>query len=302
VEARAEQTGGAQRVLCIIALVAAAALGVWLLPNSVRGQTQPGDSGFGSGHVLLTDFVGSGHSGPNNENPVGTLTLRGYLNFTATTTCSNVKGNAVVSGYRIETLHPSRRRPPGERVGRGFLTSSVDNGPPRDGRPVDVTVYSGLLPKPPVNCPSPGDPPPRRFFSTGGGPFTSGDFTVVDSREHLPGGTPAARLVGMDLSLRPRRLAGRPRARLVVRARVCGLPGTALLRFVQTTSPVGRDRPVGVVTRWQDELRQGSGCQTHRVVRRLAGYPGGRRYRLALKARTTGRTWSRIAARVVDAR
>jgi hypothetical protein len=275
---------------------------VWLLPSSAPGQAQTGDSGFGSGHVLDTDFVGSGRSGPNNENPVGTLTLRGFLNFTATTTCSNIQGNAVVSGYRIDTLHPSARRPPGEQVGRGFLTSSVDNGPPRNGRPVDITVYSGFLPRPPVNCPSPGDPPPRRFSSTGGGPFTSGDFTLVDVKERLPEGTPAARVVGMELSLRPTLLAGRPVARLVVSARVCGLPGTALLRFVQTTSPVGRDRPVGVVTRWQDELRHASGCGAHRVVRILEGYPGGRRYRLALRARTTGRTWSRIATRFVDAR
>jgi hypothetical protein len=288
---------------CVIALAAAvAAPGTWLPPRSVQGQERTGDSGFGSGHVLQTDFVGSGHSGPNNENPVGTLTLRGYLNFTATTTCSNVKGNAVVSGYRIETLHPSRRRPPGEQVGRGFLTSSVDNGQPLGGRPVDITVYSGFLPKPPVNCPSPGDPPPRRFVSTGGGPFTSGDFTVVDVRERLPEGTLAARLAGVDLSLRPRRLAGLPVGRLVVRARVCGRPGTALLRFAQSTSPAGRERPVGVATTWQDELRQQSACQAHRVVRILTGYPGGRRYRLLLRARTTGRTWSRTAVRFVDAR
>lgn len=279
----------------------ALALGVWLLPASVPGQTQTGDSGFGSGHVLQTDFVGSGHSGPNNENPVGTLTLSGYLNFTATATCSNVKGNAVVSGYRIQTLHPSPRRPPGEQVGRGFLTSSVDNGPPRGGRPVDITVYSGFLPKPPVNCPSPGDPPPRRFVSTGGGPFTSGDFTLVDAQERLPDGTPSARLAGMELSLRPRRLAGRSVARLVVSARVCGLPGTALLRFAQTTSPVGRNRPVGVATRWQDELRHEARCQAHRVIRILTGYPGGRRYRLVLRVRTTGRTWSRSVVRSVDA-
>jgi hypothetical protein len=286
-----------------LALAAAAlALGVWTASGSVHGQTPTGDSGFGAGHVLQTDFVASGRSGPNNENPVGSLTVSGYLNFTATSTCSNVNGNAVVSGYRIDTLHPSPRRPPGERVGRGFLTSSVDNGPPRGGRPVDITVYSGFLPNPPVNCPSPGDPPPRGFISTGGGPFTSGDFTLLDVKERLPEGTPSARLVGVRVSLRPRRLAGRTGGMLVVRARVCGLPGTALLRFVQTTSPFGHDRPAGVETRWQDELRQGSGCQTHRVVRRLTGYPGGRRYRLALKARTTGRTWSSIATRFVDAR
>ena len=104
--------------------VAALVPALALLPGSVSGQGRSGDSGFGSGHVLETDFVSSGHSGPNGEDPVGTLTVRGYLNFTASATCSNVSGNAVVAGYRIET---------GRRAGRGFLSSSVDHGPPRRG-------------------------------------------------------------------------------------------------------------------------------------------------------------------------
>jgi len=276
----------------LLLVAAAFALAAAVLPGLVPGQPPTGDSGFGSGHVLETDFTGSGQSGPNGENPVGSLTLSGYLNFTATATCSNISGNAVVAGYRIET---------GRRAGQGFLTSSVDNGPPRDGRPVDVTVYSGLLPKPPVNCPSPGDAPPAQFRSTGGGPFTSGDFTLADAREKLPESAPAARLVAMRLSLRPRRILGRADGSLRVRARICGLSGMALLRFVQSSSPAGRNRPVGVRTSWQDELRHRSSCQTHRVTLPLTRFPAGRRYRVALRARTTGRRWSRTVMRHVDA-
>jgi hypothetical protein len=87
----------------------------------------------------------------------------------------------VVSGHRIET---------GPRAGEGFISSAVDKGEPVDGRPVDVVIYSGLLPRPPVNCPSPGDPPPLNFWSTGGGPLTSGDITVFDADEQLPDGAP----------------------------------------------------------------------------------------------------------------
>jgi hypothetical protein len=250
------------------------------------------DYTVGSGHVLETDFVGSGYSGPNGENPVGTLTLTGYLDFTATLTCGHAAGNAVVGGYRIET---------GKMAGRGFISSSVDNGPPRHGRPVDVTVYSGYLPKPPVDCPAPGDPPPRGFVSTGGGPFTRGDFTLVDAKEQLAAGTPAASIERMSVRLGSRRLSGHAAAALVVRVRVCGLPGTALLRFGQASSPYGHDRPVGSRTSWETQLRHDAGCETHRISWQLAGYPGGRRYRISLRARTTGRRWSEPVVRRVEA-
>jgi hypothetical protein len=251
------------------------------------------DYTYGSGHVLQTDFVGSGYSGPNGENPVGTLTLTGYLDFTATLTCGHAAGNAVVGGYRIET---------GKMAGRGFMTSSVDNGRPRHGRPVDVTVYSGYLRKPPVDCPAPGDPPPRGFRSTGGGPFTRGDFTLVDAKERLSAAAPAATIERMSVALRPRHLAGRSDGELALRVRLCGLPGTALLRLAQTSSPVGHDRPAGVRTSWETQLRQSTACQTHDVSWRLPRYPGGRRYRVALSARTTGRRWSETVVRRADAR
>jgi len=220
--------------------VAGIALAAPSMAGSAPGQTPPdGDYVFGEGHVLETDFVFSSRAGPNGENLVGTLTTSGYLTFTASLTCGSSSGNAVVGGYRIES---------GEMAGRGFLSAAVDNGPPRNGRPVDVTVYSGYLPRPPVNCPSPGEPPPPGFRSTGGGPFTRGDFTFVNAKERLPSGTPAARIAGMGLRLRPRRGVGVSSAVLTVRVRICGLPGMALMRFAQGSSPVGRDRPVDVLS------------------------------------------------------
>lgn len=163
-----------------------------------------------------------------------------------------------------------------------------------------MTVYSGYLRRPPVNCPSPGDPPPPGFRGTGGGRFKKGDFTLVDGKEYLAPGTPSAAVIAMRVRVRPRRLAGFPTGALVLRARVCGLPGMALLRFTQRSSPAGANRPVGVSTRWQDELRHDGACMTHRVTWPLAAYPGGRRYRVSLSVRTTGRRWSRPAVRHVD--
>lgn len=268
-----------------ISLALAPVLALLAAPGSPAGTAPAGDSGFGAGHVLETDFVSSGHSGPNGENPVGTITLRGFLDFRATATCSNVAGNAVVAGYRIET---------GRRAGKGFISSAVDRGRPRKGRPVDLTVYSGILPRPPLDCPSPGDPPPRRMSSTGGGPFTRGDFTLVDARERLPAGAAKARV--------PAFRAGGTRTGLRLRVRLCGAPGMALLRFSLASSPFGRDRPVGERASWGDELRQTAACSTHLIQRPLGRYPGGRRYRLTVRARTTGQRWSERVVRRLDLR
>ena len=276
-----------------VAVLAGIALAAPLLAPSATGQgTPPGDHSHGSGHVLETDFVFRSSAGPNGEHLTGELTTTGYLRFTASLTCGSSSGNAVVGGYRIET---------GRMAGRGFISAAVDNGPPRNGRPVDVTVYSGYLPRPPRNCPSPGEPPPRAMVSTGGGPFTKGDFTFVNAKEQLAAGAPAARIAGMRLGLGPRGGVGVSDATLTVRVRICGAPGMALVRVTQRSSPVGRERPVDVLTRWHDELPHDGGCVTHRIRRALSRFPGGRRYTLALSARTTGRAWSRPVVRHVDA-
>jgi hypothetical protein len=260
------------------------------LPAVAQGQAPLRDSASAFGHVLETDFVGAGEAGPNGENPVGSLTVSGFLNFTTRTTCLNISGNAVVSGGRILT---------GRDAGRGFLSSSVDHGPPVDGKPVDVTVFSGLLPRPPRNCPSPGDTPPERLRHTGGGPFTSGDLTVVDATESLPSDAPAARVRVLGLGSRPQVGLVTALQGLTVRVRVCGAPGMALLRVAQRTSPPGRDRPAWVRGSWQDERRQDSRCQIHRIRSPFDGSATGR-HRITVRARTTGYQWSGHAVRIFD--
>ena len=265
------------------------AVALLLLPASAVGEAPLRDSVSASGHVLQTDFVGVGEAGPNGENPVGSLALSGFLNFTTATTCLNISGNSVVSGGRILT---------GRDAGKGFLSSSVDHGPPVNGRPVDVTVYSGLLPRPPRNCPSPGDPPPAQLRNTGGGPFTSGDLTVVDAIERLPAGAASAR-VRILRETHPRPGLVQDRNGPSVRVRVCGAPGIALLRVTQRTSPTGRNAPIWVRGSWQDERRQDARCQIHRLISPLGSAINGR-HRITVRARTTARRWSRIAVRVLD--
>jgi hypothetical protein len=188
------------------------------LPGIALGQAPLRDSASAFGHVLQTDFVGAGEAGPNGEDPVGSLTVSGFLNFTTQTTCLNVSGNAVVSGGRILT---------GRHAGRGFLSSSIDHGPPVNGKPVDVTVFSGLLPRPPRNCPSPGDAPPERLRHTGGGPFTSGDLIVVDAIERLAAGAPPARVRVLGLGSTPQVGLVMALHGPTVRVRVCGGAGMA---------------------------------------------------------------------------
>jgi hypothetical protein len=263
------------------------AVALLVLPASALGEAPLRDSVSGSGHVLQTDFVGVGEAGPNGENPVGSLALSGFLNLTTATTCLNVSGNSVVSGGRILT---------GRDAGEGFLSSNVDHGPPVNGRPVDVTVYSGVLPRPPRNCPSPGDPPPAQLRHTGGGSFTSGDLTVVDAIERLPAGAASARVrILRETHLRPGLVQTGPS----IRVRLCGVPGIALLRVTQRTSPTGRNAPIWVRGSWQDERRQDARCQIHRLSSPLGSALNGR-HRITVRARTTGRRWSRTAARVVD--
>jgi hypothetical protein len=268
---------------------AAMVVALLLLPAPALGQVPPRDSVSAFGHVLQTDFVGAAEAGPNGERPVGSLTLSGFLDFTTATTCLNVSGNSVVSGGRILT---------GRQAGRGFMSSSVDHGPPVDGRPVDVTVFSGLLPRPPRNCPSPGDPPPMQLRPTGGGTFTSGDLVVVDGIERVPASAPRARVSLLPDVLQRRGLI-QTRTGPGLRVRVCGAPGTALIRVSQRTSPSGLDAPVWFRGSWRDERRQTTRCQVHRLTSPLGSAVNGR-HRFRVRARTTGRRWSPIATRTVD--
>lgn len=239
--------------------------------------------------MLQTDFVTAAEAGPNGEEPVGSLVLSGYLDFSTVTTCLNISGNTVVGGGRIVT---------GRYAGKGFLSASVDTGPPVDGRPVDVSQYSGRLPEPPRNCPSPGDPPPPEMRPTGGGPFTSGDITVVDAIERLPADAARARVTRLKIGF----AGGGPFTTgnaVSFRVRVCGAPGITRLRLTQRVSPTGRSGPTWTRTSWQDERRQDRPCAVHRLISPLPGSGAGRQL-ITVRARTTGRRWSRAAVRRID--
>ena len=93
-----------------------------------------------------------------------------------------------------------------------------------------MTVFSGLLPRPPRNCPSPGDAPPEQLQHAGGGPFTSGDLVVVDAVERLPAGAPTARVRVLGLASTPQVGLVMALQGPTVRVRVCGAAGMALLR------------------------------------------------------------------------
>jgi hypothetical protein len=268
-------------LLAVAVLAAAAAV----LPGSSGGQAPIGDSAVGEGRVLLTDFRGSVTAGPNGENPIGTLTLRGYLDFTATVTCVRISGNAIVGGHRIDD---------GPRAGQGFIQSSLDNGPPVDGRPVDDTIYTGLLPAPPTTCPAPGDPPPADMSSTGGGPFLRGDLTVFDAPDGSPAPPPPTRIERMHIALKEFRTS----SALTLRARVCGRRGIAVLLLRQRETRTGPKGTLRIATARRLERPQHRRCQTHRMYWRLPDrFDGGRRYRVDLRARTTGRVWSTTPAR-----
>jgi hypothetical protein len=155
------------RKLAVLTMTVAALV----IPSAAQAQAQ--DSVVGSGHVLLTDFVVAIQSGPNGENPTGTLELSGFVSGIAVPTCLRVSGNTAVAAYVFEA---------GPNIGQAFIAEVQDNGPPMNGLPVDVVTYAGFLDTGPLTaCPAPGAGPPAGFSSVGAGPLSSGDVTVTDA-------------------------------------------------------------------------------------------------------------------------
>ena len=152
---------------------------------------------------------------------------------------------------------------------------------------MDDTIYTGLLPAPPTTCPAPGDPPPQEMSSTGGGPFISGDLTVFDAPDGPPEPPPAARITRLGVTA----VARHASTVVTIRARVCGRRGFAVLLVRERAMRVGTTSATG---QRRLERRHDRRCQTHRVNWRTADrFDGGSRYRVGVRARTTGRTWSR---------
>jgi hypothetical protein len=121
---------------------------------------------------------------------------------------------------------------------------------------------------------------------------------VVDAIERLPAGVAVARVrVLREVRQRPRLVQARSGPSF--RVRVCGAPGIALVRVVQRTSPTGRNAPVWLRGSWQTKRRQDARCETHRLTSPLGSAYSGR-HRLAVRARTTARRWSRTFVRVLD--
>jgi hypothetical protein len=149
---------------------------------------------------------------------------------------------------------------------------------------------------PPRNCPSPGDP--ARLQHTGGGPFTSGDLTVVDAIERLPAAVPAARVRLLRIA-RPRPGLIQTRSGPSLRVPVCGAPGMALLRVRQRTSPPGRGAPVWMRGELAGRAASGGALPGPPAELALGSATVGR-HSIAVRARTTGRRWSRRARRAVD--
>jgi hypothetical protein len=105
----------------------------------------------------------------------------------------------------------------------------------------------------------------------------------------------------------------RPRTRIVrtrvsvdgtfvrARVRICGRRGRARFRFRETASPPGSNQPVFASALRTTTRAHPSRCRTHRFRWRfLDKFAGAARYRVAVRAKTTGRRWSRVAVRFRD--
>ena len=113
---------------------------------------------------------------------------------------------------------------------------------------------------------------------------------------------PRTRIVAMGLKLRGNGPPGpNYTVTVIVRVRVCGRPGSVRLNITEKSSPPGRNRPVLEKNKRVRVREHGERCQTHRVTWRLGDrFFGVSRYRVGVRARTSGRGWSAPEARHID--
>jgi hypothetical protein len=157
-----------------LAVVGLSVLGGLMSPTAATAQSPTQDSIVGAGSVLDNPFSVSITSGPQGEDPTGTLTIPILIGGEATPTCLNVQGHSATLAV---TYFPT----PG--VSGILILGFTDNGPRLNGEPVDVVDF-GLFPfagtEPPTTCPAPGGPPPPFSFITNT-VFSSGDITIHDA-------------------------------------------------------------------------------------------------------------------------
>jgi hypothetical protein len=114
--------------------------------------------------------------------------------------------------------------------------------------------------------------------------------------------TPRTRIASMKMKLRGSTPPGSDYiVTVAVRLRVCGQAGNVVLRVTETLSPPRHNHPVWARAHRDVHRSQGSRCDSHRFTFQLADkFFGYGRYRVAVRAKTTGRGYSRARARHED--
>ena len=126
-----------------------------------------------------------------------------------------------------------------------------------------------------------------------------GDFHTGQARASAPRRT---RITAMRMKLRG---VGTPGAgydvEVAIRVRVCGRVGAVAFHITEAASPPDRNGPILARRRHAVTQDQIARCDTHRITWILQNkFFGVSRYRVSLRARTTGRAWSRVASQHVD--
>ena len=109
------------------------------------------------------------------------------------------------------------------------------------------------------------------------------------------------RITSMKMKLRGSKSHVHYTVTVAVRLRVCGAPGSVAFRVTETLSPPRHNHPVWAEAHRTLSRGQSAGCDSHRFTFKLADkFFGYGRYRVAVRAKTSGRGYSHIRARHED--